>query len=288
MSRYGREPQSNFEIIEDYKNIILADEEIVNNYFEVGDTIKLTSLGSNETLYALTTPEDYYKLKEIISQYQQNAVRYNLFKVRNVPRDLKPTMHNFSVNNVKHNVYDFKSIKMLYTLKNLISDLKKGKTIDINSDLQDLSEFGDIIAKRNNSSYNLLSNLTPDSLPVISELEKHVRRFVQREFDLLNHNLYLDPNLPIANVVGNDTFLNPVTDVLQHYSSMSNLVENLNFKPAEKIIGDIYQTIFNRDSNDSMYDIYNQGSEYFKNKISKYYDNDTTESDLKNLHIKIG
>ncbi|MDD4624104.1 MAG: hypothetical protein PHX40_01900 [Bacilli bacterium] len=81
----------------------------------------------------------------------------------------------------------------------------------------------------------------------------------------------------------NDDIIHDVlSDVLPYYQDLniSDQVSNLTFKPAEIVMGDMYQAKFGREDNDSMYKIKRQKSDYFKQKLLPLY-NDTYEADLK-------
>lgn len=80
---------------------------------------------------------------------------------------------------------------------------------------------------------------------------------------------------------------NIITDILEDIIGKYNIVvSDLNFRPAEMVMSDVYKSIFERD--ESMYLIESQGSEYFKNKLSEFFNQDISKEnfDLKLFHPK--
>jgi hypothetical protein len=85
---------------------------------------------------------------------------------------------------------------------------------------------------------------------------------------------------------GNDNFTDMLSDVIENYRLYAQPVTDVVFKSAEKVVGDIYQTNFGRDLNDSMYEINKKGALFFKEKLLKYYGKDNVEADLKIISDK--
>jgi hypothetical protein len=161
---YGRQPVNNEEIIEFYKSTILVDLPVNIGEIEVGDTVSIN--GQN---LSLSTPEEYYRFKR---SYQQDTVT----KVYSKPRDLKPTSHTFKVNGQQKNIFDFKSLELLYKNKEIIDSLNKGEQIVIDGSVILLNDFSNYISHKNNKSFDLLNNLNKNSIDVLKTLEKYLRQ----------------------------------------------------------------------------------------------------------------
>ena len=110
---------------------------------------------------------------------------------------------------------------------------------------------------------------------------------MQRELQLLENGIAMGDlkiNTDFNLYFGDDNIISDVlSDVLLHYNSYidSKPVSNVKFNPADMILGDIYQSKFKRDSNDSMFKIQSIGSNYFKDKISINFEPDENPYDLK-------
>ena len=71
-------------------------------------------------------------------------------------------------------------------------------------------------------------------------------------------------------------------DVKDHYlTNNSKIITDYKFDSAELVMGDIYKSKFDREFNDSMYEIKTQGYGYFADKIITDFDDDSTEADIK-------
>lgn len=272
---YGRQPVNNEEIIEFYKSTILVDLPVNIGEIEVGDTVLIN--GEN---LSLSTPEEYYRFKR---NYQQDTV----IKVYSKPRDLKPTSHTFKVNGQQRNIFDFKSLELLYKNKEIIDTLNKGEQIVIDNSVILLNDFSNYISHKNNKSFDLLNNLNKNSIEVLKSLEKYLRQWVQRDFELLHEGLAMTNHINnFSEYFGNDNFTDVLSDVIENYRLYAQPVTDVVFKSAEKVVGDIYQTNFGRDLNDSMYEINKKGALFFKEKLLKYYGKDNVEADLKIISDK--
>ena len=272
---YGRQPVNNEEIIEFYKSTILVDLPVNIGEIEVGDTVSIN--GQN---LSLSTPEEYYRFKR---SYQQDTVT----KVYSKPRDLKPTSHTFKVNGQQKNIFDFKSLELLYKNKEIIDSLNKGEQIVIDGSVILLNDFSNYISHKNNKSFDLLNNLNKNSIDVLKTLEKYLRQWVQRDFELLHEGLAMTNHISnFSEYFGNDNFTDVLSDVIENYRLYAQPVTDVVFKSAEKVVGDIYQTNFGRDLNDSMYEINKKGALFFKEKLLKYYGKDNVEADLKIISDK--
>lgn len=273
IEKYNRLPESNEDIINTYKEEIFKQIPVKIDQIEIGDTISVYGMP-----YTITTPEQYYKFKK---KYINAGI---LYKIPSIPRDLKPTLHTFKVNGLSRNVFDFDSTRLLFKLKDVIDIIKNKNQVDIDDDVQILHNFANYIADKNGNEYSLIDNLNEDGLPVLTALESYIRRWNQREYQLLDKGLTMkgitvsdDLNL----YFNGDNFTDTIDDVLPSYMDTVIPVSDVVFKPAEKIVGDIYLSNFNRNTNDSMYSIYKQGANYFRNQYNKYFEKDDTEADLK-------
>jgi hypothetical protein len=74
---------------------------------------------------------------------------------------------------------------------------------------------------------------------------------------------------------------NIFSDVQEHYKvNNSQSVENYKFKPAELILPDLYNSVFDRDKA-SLSEIKDKGSNYFKEKLDKLYNVSNNKYDIK-------
>ena len=253
----------------------LTNDEIFNNYItnnltnikrfvgeiELGDRVV-----ANGQEYDLSDIVEYYKFKE--TYHPSDVVE----KIIGVPRDLKPTLHKF---------------------KTYITSPDTGQEFLITKNLFDLQPLK-LLYKRSIEKSDNINILTESEAELLSYIESFsdnvdgfLRAWLQRNYELLDHNLTM-PEITIENIeriFGKDDLLNDVlADVLPMYSGIGSEIFDLEFQPAEIIMGDIYKTNFARDDNTSMYDIYKQEHLYFKNKLLNLYNTeDSTEADLKIL-----
>ena len=98
---------SNAFLINSYINRYFSNPHIINsNEVELGDIIRV-----NDVEYNLNNPSNYYKFKNTF-------LNVDVQKVLNKPRDLKSTLHSFTVNGQRRNVFDFTPVKLLYKYLN--------------------------------------------------------------------------------------------------------------------------------------------------------------------------
>lgn len=238
---------TNEEIFNNYINAKLQDAIIHSSEAELGDNIRVFGVE-----YILDTPTKYYEFKDRFPDT-------NVYKVLNKTRDLKPTLHSFEVNGQRRNVFDFKPVRLLYKYLN-----------------NELSGDDQIIFNNFVSQYVGNGNV-----------EQYLRAWTQRLLQLLDRNLTMsdvDVNTDFTTYFGDD---NIVTDIIKDVVHNYNIpVQNVKFRAAEMVMGDIHRTIFDRDQ--TGYQIENQGKDYFKNKLTDFF-NQTTEGedfDLKLYHNK--
>lgn len=84
---------------------------------------------------------------------------------------------------------------------------------------------------------------------------------------------------------GDDVISTALPDVIDKYKN--NKVTNVKFRAAELILGDIYKGMFDRTDNESMYEVFKKGEQFFADKILKNYENDPVEADLKIITSKM-
>ena len=230
-----------------FKPVELIRNEDNTFPFEVGDWISINDGKAIE----IKSPEIYYK-----TQYNlKNTETVNVKRVFNKTRDLKPTLHNFTVGQNKKNVYDFKSLEMLYELKAYEDNRPAINHDNENTLIKILDKYGK------------------------KDSEKIIRSYLQLEFSLLDKGYIVDN---VFNLDMNFTTM-PVNDVINRLSDKNVLksVDSVEFKAAEKVISDIYKTNFNRNTNDSLFDINVDPIQYFKNILNNYFAEDDNKYDLK-------
>lgn len=247
-----------------FREIILDRNADNTFYFEVGDHIVEVDDDGNHIgdVINIKSPQDYYKYREKFRQLPEGS---KLAKVLNRTRDLKSTMHKFTLaDGSSKNVYDFKSLELLYS----VDQLGKHKPNTSNENITMLENLSKKINEYNRKN------------EVNLKLSDVLRKYLQVEFALLHDNKvtndifsldleYLDK--PLSNIINN---INP--------DSISN-VSDIEFKAAEKIISDIYKTAFDRSDNSSMFEINMDSKKYFKDILTGHFNEDNAEADLKLL-----
>lgn len=270
-------PESNADIIEAYIKRILPNTDIILDDIEIGDIIEVEGQE-----YKLFTPEQYYRFKD---RFENNdALVFQ--KVRNKPRDLKPTLHKYTYNGRNYNVFDYQSVKFRYHLSNL-----KDPTYTSKMSIADSTTLNNLIVyvtKRYANMDNInLSNifLNPTALAKVNQF---LNNWTQRNLSLLQNNLttsrvhgLTDFNEYFAN---DDLMTDTLEDVIEFYRD--NEVSNVEFRAAELVTNDIYQSKFKRDDKDSMYKIQKEGYKFFSDRIKPYFAEDTTSADLKVISSK--
>ncbi len=261
----GGDPLSNDQIVNNYINEVLQDYTTTVDKIELGDTVRLYG-----QIVTLDTAEKYYNFK---NRYSPSTTA---FKVTSKARDLKPTLHTFSQNITLHdlnnepyiwestkNTFDLQPLQLLY--KSELNILNEEETAIIN---------------------NLNSYLDSKGNP--ADTETFLRAWLQRDLELLEHNLVMrdiSPDESFADFFKNDDVLRDViSDVIDSYTldNMSTPIYNLSFRAAEISMGDIYKTKFGKEDLTSMAHIKSKGYEYFADKLNDLYDTtDETEADIK-------
>lgn len=223
----------------------------------------------------LSSPEIYYKTKQ--------AGNAPVMKVNAKPRDLKPTEITFSVNEngttVQKSIFDTDSVRLRFKL----SGFKEG--FDVTSkDYIILNNFYKYVAAQEGiiPVGELVNDISSKLALHLSDL---LNRWTQRNLELLDSGRVMLPvnETTDFNVYFNgDNLLMVYDDAVKGYNDTNTeYVSNYKFQEAELILGDIYQSKFNRGFHDSLYEIKQQGHMYFYDRLKKDFDNDATEADIK-------
>jgi len=237
----------------------------------------MNSIVDRVMIKTLFNPGLYYK-------YKGTKTSEPITKIINKPRDLKPSEITYVVNGIQKNVFDFDSVRLRYKLNEIIDDLKNRKVIDQTStDYIILSNFF-----KDFTGFDLFISLTTKLEETAKLLNTLLNKWTQRNLELLETNRVMNPvdiTTKFNNKVGlfkTDNFNAIFSDVQQLYDdSNSSLITNYKFNAAELILGDIYQSKFNRNFEDSMYEIKQQGSAYFEKLLEKDFHDDSTVADIK-------
>ena len=293
----GIEGLTNEEIIQNYLNNVLAPIEV--NSFEIGDTIEMGFYDqegnfNNIQTFNINTPETYYSTHQAINDYAKVNPSFLLRRVLNKPRDLKPTLHTFNipseVGNIKQNIFDIQSVKFRYYVDNYLT-LKDSSFIpenDLNI-LNNLSNF--LYTKYINSQYDQNIYSTVDLTYAIKNpefgtlLKKYLNSWTQRNLQLMEYNLLtpvVDQFTNFFQYFEQDNIMeDTIEDVLEYYNLSGLSISDINFRPAELVLGDMYQSTFDRDNNDSIHKIKSLGPTYFYDKMISQYSEDNTNADIK-------
>lgn len=260
---------NNFDIIKSHiKNKLVDDPNYTWDKIQVGDTVKIDGVA-----VTLSSPNLYYQYKNQHAASPKDLVT----RVYNVPRDLKPSLHTFTVAGIQRNTFDLLPIQLRFEL-NKDKDFEKS---EFNQNV--LSQFANYIISLGGKE---------------GDLNKYLSKWTQRELDLLDEGIVmeplLDPKFTITNedgtktinfkaYFGEDDLVNTIyNDAKSHYLTNNSIkVDNMNFESAELVLGDIYKTKFNRDFNDSIYEIQEKGYQYFSQKLAESYEDDSTDADIK-------
>lgn len=216
----------------------------------------------------LSTPQLYYTYK----LNNSGAV----YKVLNKPRDLKPTTYSFIVDGKTQNAFDLTSVRLKYLLEKKYTSEK---------DLNILQQF---------------ANYFELKIEDTEALGQYLNEWTQRNLSLMDDNLIMgdledlnedgtfkfkdaEGNIDFKKYFGEDNLIfDNYNDTKEYYfQNNSKVISNYKFESGESIMGDIYKSKFNRDFNDSMNEIENQGYSYFANKIIEDFEDDDTEADIK-------
>ncbi len=85
---------------------------------QIGDTVRI-----GEEVITLDSPKLYYKYKTQFKPTDKVA------KVYNVPRDLKPSLHTFTVNGVQQNTFDLLPVRLSFAAEGVIEKSELDKNI---------------------------------------------------------------------------------------------------------------------------------------------------------------
>lgn len=256
---------NNNDVVSSYINNMLKDDaNFTWDKIQIGDTVRI-----GEEVITLDSPKLYYKYKTQFKPTDKVA------KVYNVPRDLKPSLHTFTVNGVQQNTFDLLPVRLSFAAEGVIEKSELDKNI--------IDQFTTFIQTIGGTK---------------DQLRRYLSKWTQRELDLLDEGRIMksitDPEFVIVNEDGTTTidfnkYFNEDTlvdtiykDARDHYINNNSVpVENIKFTEAELILGDIYKSKFSRDFNDSMYEIKKRGPQYFINKILEDFKDDNTKADIK-------
>lgn len=267
--------------------IILNNEQVVANYLkeklftyevnweeiQLGDTVEIG--GQNITL---SNPGLYY-------QYKGTKAKEKVMKVLGVARDLKPSEILFTVNGIRKNAFDLDSVRLRYELSSIKKKLESKEPLDVkNSDFIALSNLYKHFTKQD-LFISLTANTEENRDSTLTLLENILTRWTQRNLELLDKGRVMKSINEVKNygeLFGKDNLSFIFKDAEVNYTDTNSYsISNYKFNAAELILGDIYLSKFNRDINDSIYEIKQQGSTYFENRIAEDYKEDDTKSDIK-------
>lgn len=270
------EGATNEEKIHNYIKKLLPDQPITADKVEFGDTIRrrlskeeIDSIINNldlefmtqdqgtdiinttleyKSLWTLNTPQEYYKFKEL---YKEQLVD----KVISIPRDLKPTTFTWTVGNIQQSIFDTDSVRLRTQYEN--------GTLS-----QEDTEFVELLKLRfpNLSITKVFAKWTQRNLQLLEN--KKIMRSLAELRTLFNNQQI------VTTLFDTDDLLKDFNNVKIHYlnPNISKDIVNYQTKAAELILGDIYQSTFDREDNDSMFTIKQMGSKYFEDKLKAKYD----------------
>lgn len=261
---------NNSELIDAYILEKLKDVITTRDKIQVGDRV---SINGQETL--LETPTEYYKFK--LSGNPNDSV----LKVINKPRDLKPSLHTFNVNGITKNTFDFDSVRLKFHMNDITNQIKSG--IKVDKSLEDYKILNRIFFNLSGKE-DLVSSMLTNSEEVSKLMHDYLNGWTQRNLELLDDRRIMNPvtSKNIDELFNRDNFTDIYKDAKNYYDdSNSSVISNYAFKKAELVLGDTYQSKFNRDIKDSLYEIKNLGSKYFYDKLEKLFEDDDTEADIR-------
>lgn len=249
-----------------------SDEKRIVKLKDTNETVEIPVLEHKKILKSLpitlSTPDLYY-------QYKANKTNEPVIKVQHIARDLKPSEISYIDNNLERNLFDLDSVRLRFNLSNIVKPEN-----ELTPDFTILKNFYNHFTQK-----DLLSELSIDSEKTKKELSQWLNRWTQRNLDLLNEERIInsvDENTDFSVLFKADTLNETFKDARINYTNdNSHSISNYKFNAAELILGDIYESKFSRDFNDSVYDIKKQGSSYFFNKLEKDFQEDHTIADIK-------
>lgn len=259
LSNWSGEDLDNDVIIENHINKLLPNEDTTWDKIELGDTVLIDVVSKDgipvKEKITLSSPDLYYKHKPLNSN---NPV----IKVLNVPRDLKPSSSTFKVNGLTKNFFDLDSVRILFGLS-----------------------FGTLSERDQKILQNFINRFSID--PTDSEkIKYYLIKWTQRNLQLLDNKKIMldrvDENTNFADYFGTDELTKDIFfDVKNEYESKVLDVSDFKFNAAELVVGDIYSTKFQRQGDDSIYEITNKGPKYFADLIEKHFEYDDTVAEAK-------
>lgn len=309
---------SNEEAIQNILNKYLGNIEVDFSEIELGDNI----INSSGEVEKLDTLEKYYNFKnsdKVVNingeEGTETVTNYKVTKVRNVARDLKPTLLTFYYDSVNEedgsyrrnymNSFDISGIKYRAFLEQLAKEYKLStKLASITKKEHNFEKFvlnSKLPLKYIIGANNLIATVfsgtpTADFSHLLNYLaggldkkavSKFLNNWAQRDLTLLEKGFITNDITDFEDfqkIVDIETleFSFILNDVFTQYSSEDLLIpiKDVKIKKAEIITGDMYKTAFLRES-ENIFNILIQGSDYFKNKIIKDFSKDETEADLK-------
>lgn len=234
----------------------------------------------------LSDPDLYYR-------YKGNKTIESVTKITNVARDLKPSEISYTDGRgIQKNLFDFDSVKLRFKLTEILKELKKSTLlgdIGINAFKIKYALNPDFNTLINFYSYLETRDLLTDLLTNIKTTEKRLvfllNRWTQRNLELLDSNRVM---LSINDVNSFDALFNGdklktlFRDGQKYYSNKNTqVITNYKFEAAELILGDIYESKFGRNYEDSMSEIKSEGALYFHRILNKEFNDDSTDADIK-------
>ena len=258
-----------------YISKLLPPEGTTWDKIQLGDTVLVTEKIINPMTHAdgvtivnieeevivpvtLSNPDLYYK-------YKPSVTNTPVTKINSQPRDLRPSSINFEANGLNYNIFDLDSVRLRYSVEN-------GSYFNP-ADESLAQKF---------AAYLGVDLNTPEGKAIVIA---GLNQWTQRNLSLLDNGVVMQPivgdNINFHDYFNGDKFNDIFTDVKDHYMNTGVAIQNYRFDPVELIMGDIYQSNFKRNDNDSIYKIKKQGYKYFSNYLIKDYDADDTEADIK-------
>ncbi len=262
----------------------LPEEIDISNFniFSAEDALYRDSLIDTDfQIYELDSPEKYYYYKK---QFDGQKV----WTSKATPRDLKPTDATWTNSlGIRKSLWDLDGVRLRYKLK----IWQDKKIVDLeDSDYTIPENFARYITKIDD--LNLQSIIQSKNTSAIKIIDKKLFNLIQRSLQLLekesiemtsmnpltDFNEYFSLDEEVDNL--EDIF----DDVVSIYRNKEDIVtiSNYNFQPAEMIMGNIYQTVFDMKATDSLYDVKKQGPDFFLKKLlNKFEIKEEVDFDLK-------